>query len=131
MNNGVHEFGRISRKHFMNLLIIVPLLLAALFAYQAGNTFELTAGASRITAASKSKYTASVNAGKSNSTTKPILPENVLLVSFLHSLLLLYRKSATLYALRTSVPQRMRDLLMTPIKFTSHFVGCSSQSVYR
>ncbi|MDQ8736122.1 hypothetical protein [Paenibacillus sp. LHD-38] len=128
MNKGVHEFGRISRKHLMNLLIIVPLLLAALFAYQAGNTFEQTAGASRIHASVK--YTASVNVGKMNSTTKLFLPENVLLVAYLHSLLLLFRRSTTLFALRTSVPQRMRDLLMTPIKFTSHFVGCSSHSVY-
>ncbi|WP_141502172.1 hypothetical protein [Paenibacillus luteus] len=120
MNNGVLEFGRISRKHLMNLLIIVPLLMAALFAYQAGNTFELTAAASRITA--DAKY-ATANVGKQNSSTKVFLPENLLLASYMHALMLMYWLAATLSALHTFVPQRMRDLLMTPIKFTSHFVG--------
>jgi hypothetical protein len=120
MNNSVYDFGRISRKHLMNLLIIVPLLLAALFAYQAGNTFEQTAGASRMTASAK--YSTSI-VGKQNTTTKVFFPENVLLAAYMHAFLHMHWLSANLSALRTTVPQRLRDLLMTPIKFTSHFVG--------
>ncbi|OBZ11194.1 MULTISPECIES: hypothetical protein [Bacillales] len=120
MNNRALDFGHISRKHLMNLLIIVPLLLAALFAYQAGNTFELTAGASRMTASAK--YSTSI-VGKQNTTTKVFFPENVLLAAYMHAFLHMHWLSTSLAALRTTVPQRLRDLLMTPIKFTSHFVG--------
>lgn len=120
MNKSLYDFGRSRSKHILNLLIIVPLLLAALFAYQAGNSFEQTAGASRITAAVR--YTTSIT-GKQGTRTKVFLPENVLLAAALHALTLMSRLSANLSALRTFVPQRLRDLLMTPIKFTSHFVG--------
>ncbi|MGO4547649.1 hypothetical protein AB4Z29_22940 [Paenibacillus sp. 2TAB23] len=121
MNKDVLELGRISRKRAMNLLIIVPLLLAALFAYQAGNTFEQTAGASRMVASAR--FAGSANVGRKNSTTKVFLPENVLLVSYLSALRRIFRHSVSRFELRTTIPQRMRDLLMTPIKFTSHFVG--------
>ncbi|WP_138754921.1 hypothetical protein [Paenibacillus sinopodophylli] len=121
MNKDVYEFGHISRKRIMNLLIIVPLLLAALFAYQAGNMFEQTAGASRIIAGAR--YAASVSVGKKNGTTKSFLPENQLLVSYLSALMRIFRHSVSRFELRTTIPQRLRDLLMNPIKFTSHFVG--------
>ncbi|HTG68041.1 MAG TPA: hypothetical protein VL921_02185 [Candidatus Udaeobacter sp.] len=120
MNKSVHDFGRSSSKHMLNLLIIVPLLLTALFAYQAGNSFEQTAGASRMTAAVQ--YTTSIT-GKQRTGTKVFLPENVLPAAAMYALMLMSRLSANLSALRTSVPQRLRDLLMTPIKFTSQFVG--------
>ncbi|OME82111.1 hypothetical protein BK120_15655 [Paenibacillus sp. FSL A5-0031] len=120
MNNGVHDFSPISRKHLMNLFLIVPLLLAALFAYQAGNMFELTAGASRITAAAK--YATST-VRKQSTTATTFLPENALVAAYMHALMLIYWRSTTLSALVTTYRQRLRDLLMTPIKFTSHFVG--------
>jgi len=120
MNNGVLGFRRMSRKHIMNLFLIVPLLFAALFAYQAGNMFELTAGASRINAAVK--YATST-VRKQSTTAKTFLPENVLVAAYVHALMLIYWRSTTLSALVTSYRQRLRDLLMTPIKFTSHFVG--------
>jgi hypothetical protein len=105
----------------MNLLVIVPLLIAALFAYQAGNSFELTAGTSRFQAAAQVSSSA---AGRQNARQKTPLPVNALINAFIHALIYQYLLSTTLlFALRTSVPQRLRRQLLAPIKFTSRFVG--------
>lgn len=119
MKNNTYGYGRVNRNRFLNLLIIFPLLIAALFAYEAGNAFELTAGPNRVLI-SKSSYKAVCN---SKSTTKTFLPENVYLIAYSHALLIIFTLSIAHSALRTTVPQRLRDLFMHPIKFTSHFVG--------
>ncbi|MBD2872445.1 hypothetical protein [Paenibacillus arenilitoris] len=121
MNLNACAQGRQCRSRFMNLLVIVPLLLAALFAYQAGNSFEQTAGASRFHAAVRSAYSYS---DRRNAKRKTPLPDNAIIHAFVHALYL-RRLFATslLQALRTTVPQRLREQVMAPIKFTSRFVA--------
>ncbi|NIK78155.1 hypothetical protein FHS15_003293 [Paenibacillus castaneae] len=120
MNHSMYAYGRFACNRLFSVLIIIPLLFAALFAYEAGNNFELTAGSNRFHSVSKSSYKAF---SKSNSTTKSFLPENIHLIAYSHALMQIFTLSLTLSALQTSVPQRLRDLLLHPIKFTSHFVG--------
>lgn len=109
------------RSRIMHVLIIVPLLLAALFAYQAGNSFELTAGASRVSSVSRAAYELT---DRQKADRKQLWLLKAKALAFVRSLIRVYMLPPhNRYALSSAVPQRMRDLLMTPIKFTSRYVG--------
>ncbi|WP_424768675.1 hypothetical protein [Paenibacillus sp. sgz302251] len=121
MNNNRYDCGRFCRSRFLHMLVIVPLLLAALFAYQAGNSFELTAGTNRINAAAN---VSSAMIDRQNINNNFLLPETAPVHPFVREILMIYLLTRSLAAaMRTTVPQRMRDLHMAPIKFTSQFVG--------
>ncbi|CAM4095837.1 hypothetical protein L1N85_10585 [Paenibacillus alkaliterrae] len=122
MNHSLYVRGRFCSNQLMNLLVIVPLLFAALFAYQASNFFELTAGTSRINAVARTAY---VTVDRQNANKKHFLPPiNVLPGAIAHARKLIYSLSITLRsALSTSIPQSLRNLFLFPIKYTSLFVG--------
>ncbi len=122
MNYNLYVLGRFCRNRMMNAMIIVPLLFAALFAYQAGNTFELAAGTSRIVnPVSRSAFAIQ---NKQNTKQTHLWPIKQRSIVFVRSLTQLYMlPSLLMREFHTAVPQRMRELFMAPIKFTSHFVG--------
>jgi hypothetical protein len=121
VNYNLYVLGRFCRNRMMNAMIIVPLLISALFAYQAGNTFELAAGTSRICNAARP---ACVIQNKQNAKQTHLWTFKVRSIVFVHSLVQQYKLPSLLSReFHTAVPQRLRAILMTPIKFTSHFVG--------
>ncbi|MCA0756448.1 hypothetical protein KP806_15445 [Paenibacillus sp. N4] len=121
MNRIISIDERLYRSRIMHVLLIVPLLLAALFAYQAGNSFELTAGASRVSNVSRATFEMS---DREKAGRKQLWLLKARALAFVRALVRVYLLPPhPFYALSSAVPQRMRDLLMTPIKFTSRYVG--------
>lgn len=121
MNRNMSNDEQLYRSRIMHMLLIVPLLLAALFAYQAGNSFELTAGASRVSNVSRATYELS---DRQKADRKQLWLLKAKAMAFVRTLIRVYLLPPhPRYALSSAVPQRMRNLLMTPIKFTSRYVG--------
>ncbi|MDQ0062298.1 hypothetical protein [Paenibacillus harenae] len=118
--NTRHKQERLFRNRFINLLIILPLLLTALFAYQAGNNFELTAGSSRFNPVARAT-TCYARDGRSAS--KLLQPVRRKPAAYKASLAVLYGRPAYLSPLSQTILQQLKRLLLKPIKYTSVFIG--------
>ncbi|MGO4369791.1 hypothetical protein AB4Z21_03145 [Paenibacillus sp. MCAF20] len=108
------------RNRFFNLLIILPLLLTALFAYQAGNNFELTAGSSRFNPVARATTCAALNGRSPSKLLQPIRRKPA---AYKVSLAVLFGRPAYLSPLSLTILQRLKRLLLKPIKYTSVYIG--------
>ncbi|MBH5318664.1 hypothetical protein I6N90_12735 [Paenibacillus sp. GSMTC-2017] len=105
------------------LIVMLPLLLSASFAYQAGNNFELTAGTNKSVASSS---TIQYSQSKHPSDTKALIPNSPDVLAVAISLLGIYLLTIPLSTILTPYFQMLRDKLLAPIKFTSTFVDSNS-----
>lgn len=105
---------------FINLLIILPLLLTALFAYQAGNNFELAAGSSRFNPVARATTCYAQNGRSASKLLQPVRRKPA---AYKASLAVLYGRPAYLSPLSLTILQRLKRILLKPIKYTSVFIG--------
>lgn len=107
------------RTRFLALALLLPLLITALFAYQAGNNFELTAGTRRNQVRTMA---ACVQVDKHPAETKALLPNSPDEASAAASLLLVYLLRLPLTSLLTPHRSRLLRQLLRTIQFSGRFV---------
>ncbi|MFD0589569.1 hypothetical protein ACFQZE_16390 [Paenibacillus sp. GCM10027627] len=108
-------------KRYLTFFLLLPLLITASFAYQAGNNFELTAGSGKITSSGTALHVQS-GPGKHPSETKALLPNSPDILAVTSSLLVIYLLAICDSYFRTPHRQGLRDRIVNVMKYTSNYV---------
>ncbi|MCR2804189.1 hypothetical protein [Paenibacillus soyae] len=107
------------RGRLLAFALLLPLLITSLFAYQAGNNFELTAGTRKSQARTVTVY---VQVDKHPSETKALLPDSPDVAAAAVSLLLVYLLRLPLARLFAPYRSRLLRKLLCTIQFSGRFV---------
>lgn len=110
------KFGR-----FLACMILLPLLLTASFAYQAGNIFELTAGGSSNRAVPSSPFI-NISKNKNPAGTRALPPHSPNVDAAALSLLIIYVLRISIDLFQSPHQLLLKRLLLRPIKVTGSYV---------
>ncbi|WP_238188189.1 hypothetical protein [Paenibacillus sp. L3-i20] len=119
-NQRIHTKHNIVLRSLFTLIVLLPLLLSASFAYQAGNIFELTAGTNKSAASSSNLH---ITQGKHPADTKALVPNSPDVLTAAISLLTIYLITVPISFILAPYLQMLKDRLLAPIKFTSTYVN--------
>lgn len=119
-DNKVQHFGL----RLFLLLLLLPLLVTASFAYQAGNNFEYAAGHGKLT--QSSQISQHIYPAKHPSDFKSLLPNSPDVLAAGLSLLIIYKLIIQTEILRSFYPKQLKQTLMKPLKYTGNYVDGAS-----
>lgn len=126
MNITLQRLSSIQLKWFKIIMISALLLSAALFSYKAEGPHELHGKSTELSHITENHYNV---ASRHQLTIKPPSPVTLFMeMAALYIVAMSYIRTIHISFLRTFIPQKLKDLFLMPVKFTSIYVILFSNS---